>query len=442
MAQQIRRGLVLVCAVGGASSAWGAVEDRLPQLAGRTAPGVPVGHIYYNLATGERVITPYEQRPRSTSQALWLNNNADPCGTGMNVGIIDDPDLDGDGLGDFAGEPCVGGTFPCEGSWTLFWGDIEYDSVIDCVVVAYGINAPDLDLDSDSMGDGIVGYDMHLTFSDNDNGFGQDLIGLCGRSCILDLAIPSLSGAVVALPQCTLAIYTLTLDLAGTAPSMVFELGDLNGVDDTPGATGNSGGALYGPNSINPSTGFPYPFPSAGIDWDSNGLADVSYAFRFDQSTLGVAGAPGLTQGANGFVTTARKLGNIGDLPPDPADANGLFDARDVYSTGPQCGGLQVGNPAYIGTFFYGGFTCAPGAEIPSSSAYLELYGPGANLVCNEADLAPRFGELDFSDVLAFLGAFVQGIPGGEAADLDEPFGVLDFSDVTTFLIAFGAGCP
>ena len=58
---------------------------------------------------------------------------------------------------------------------------------------------------------------------------------------------------------------------------------------------------------------------------------------------------------------------------------------------------------------------------------------------CNDADLAEPYDVLDFSDVVAFLGAFA-GSDG--AADLAEPFGVWDFSDVVAFLGAFGAGCP
>ncbi len=55
------------------------------------------------------------------------------------------------------------------------------------------------------------------------------------------------------------------------------------------------------------------------------------------------------------------------------------------------------------------------------------------------ADLAEPFGQLDFSDVTAFLTAFSSMDPAG---DLAEPFGQFDFSDVTAFLSAFAAGCP
>jgi len=66
------------------------------------------------------------------------------------------------------------------------------------------------------------------------------------------------------------------------------------------------------------------------------------------------------------------------------------------------------------------------------------------HVICEEppdcpADFAEPFGELNFSDVLAFLSAFGSADP---AADLAEPFGELNFSDVLAFLGGFGAGCP
>ena len=61
------------------------------------------------------------------------------------------------------------------------------------------------------------------------------------------------------------------------------------------------------------------------------------------------------------------------------------------------------------------------------------------SLGCNAADLAEPFGQLDFSDVVAFLGAFAAMQP---EADLAPPIGVFDFSDVVAFLSEFAAGCP
>ncbi len=58
---------------------------------------------------------------------------------------------------------------------------------------------------------------------------------------------------------------------------------------------------------------------------------------------------------------------------------------------------------------------------------------------CNGADIAEPFGQLDFSDVSAFLVAFGAM---EAAADLAAPLGQWDFSDVVEFLNQFGGGCP
>ncbi|MFI4896684.1 MAG: GC-type dockerin domain-anchored protein [Phycisphaerales bacterium JB059] len=58
---------------------------------------------------------------------------------------------------------------------------------------------------------------------------------------------------------------------------------------------------------------------------------------------------------------------------------------------------------------------------------------------CNGADLASPYGVLDFTDIVAFLGAFGAMDP---LADLAAPDGVFDFTDVVAFLGAYGAGCP
>jgi choice-of-anchor B domain-containing protein len=57
---------------------------------------------------------------------------------------------------------------------------------------------------------------------------------------------------------------------------------------------------------------------------------------------------------------------------------------------------------------------------------------------CNSADLAEPFGELNFFDVSAYLGAFSSG---DLAADANGD-GVLNFFDVSEFLTIYNAGCP
>lgn len=55
------------------------------------------------------------------------------------------------------------------------------------------------------------------------------------------------------------------------------------------------------------------------------------------------------------------------------------------------------------------------------------------------ADFAEPFGELNFFDVAAFIGAYNAGDP---AADLAKPFGSLNFFDVAGYIGAYNAGCP
>lgn len=294
--------------------------------------------------------------------------------------------------------------------------------MVSCVVLAYGILAPDTDTDADSIGDGIPGYNLVVTFSDNDNGFGADGPGVSGRSCILDLTLSTIPGALPGLPPGYAAVYTLTLDFASLAPSLVFELGDSDGWDDA--GTGLSGGAQYG-------------HPTFG-DRDGDGLHDFSYAMRFDQSSLPVPGqGPGRTKGANGFLHVAPAACTA-EPCPTPTDPPGLVNASDWYATGPSCPPTVT---TYIGGSLFA-YSCLAGG--PFDAAFLELHGlfdKGCHVqgACNAADLDHPAGELDFSDVLAFLGNFATS---GFCSDLAAPEGVWDISDVLAFLTAFDEGCP
>ncbi len=351
---------------------------------------VPIANIVIDMATGERTAIPFDARPRSSAAPLWLNNQTSGDCPGL-FRIIDDPDLDGDGLSDIFGTVCDGGTLPCEGGWYSFWGDIRFDSVVEQIVVSYWITAPDADLDSDGVGDGIEGYDMSLTFSDSDDGFDDSR-----RACILDFTIENIPGAVGVLPPGFAAVYVLTLDFKNVAPSLAFELGDSDGIDDA--GTGNSGGTIYG--------------SPTGQDLDSDGLADFSYAVRFDQTNA-------VSRGANGVFAVDAYLPR-GPFP----QAFGIFSDPDIYRGGPSC---PPNTTEYNGLF---------GIGQQCGSMQIELYGSSAQACA--ADLAAPFGTLDFSDVLAFLSAFGAMEP---SADLAAPAGVFNFSDALEFLTLFGGGC-
>lgn len=132
-------------------------------------------------------------------------------------------------------------------------------------------------------------------------------------------------------------------------------------------------------------------------------------------------------------------------------------------------GGLDLSNPVVIGTFeveFNGGpvfmeyavrsadpdtpdevFGVAPDDGIftlpdlfgPEAFESVRLFAGGGPIPCNDADLEKPFGELDLSDLNAFVTAFSLG---GDRADLADPAGVFDLADIRAFVDAFLAGCP
>jgi hypothetical protein len=63
------------------------------------------------------------------------------------------------------------------------------------------------------------------------------------------------------------------------------------------------------------------------------------------------------------------------------------------------------------------------------------LQGPA---MCSDADLAEPYGELNFFDVSAFLGAYNAQ---DSSADLNDD-GQFNFFDVSAFLTVYNAGCP
>ena len=145
-----------------------------------------------------------------------------------------------------------------------------------------------------------------------------------------------------------------------------------------------------------------------------------------------------MSKGDNGYLTVAPKLGNPGDLPASPADATGLFDAVDIYTSGPSC---PPDTTLLLGTFYFGGFTCAPPTPTPHTSAYLEFYGPAC--ACQNpcrADLAEPFNVLNFADIIAFLADFSGGCTDG-VGNFDLNAGC-DFDDVIAFLTSYlSPGC-
>jgi len=386
------RGLATIALCAGTCA--GQVVERAAERArsADNARGAYAGSVRYSVATGEWSVGPPGPLARDASTGVWLANNFDPCLTGLTVAVVDDPDADGDSFGDFLGRPEEpgAGELPQEGAWAVSWGDIGADTPVDCIVLAYGTRVPDIDSDSDGIGDGVLGSDLLVTFIDAEVGFG----GVSARQCLMEMTIPTLPGQLPGAGPEEFAVYFLTIDFTSAAPSLAFELGDSDGID-------SSGAGNFNPNSY--------------FDFDSDGLHDFGYAFRFSQP------ANQADRGATGLLQVAPIFGNPGDPEPDPADAQGLEDLSDYYLE-PDC--LNTFG-SYIGTFFFGGFTCDPGSEIPFSQDFLELY----TTVCESGT------EADVSAVTGYQ----------QLAPLAEPFDAPDREgppDTVHHEISIPEGCP
>ncbi|MEZ6242673.1 MAG: GC-type dockerin domain-anchored protein [Phycisphaerales bacterium] len=364
-----------------------------------------VGEIYYNVATGEQIVTPIGATPRNTSGHIWFNAAPPPCF--IDFLYIDNPDFNNDSLPDYTGRGAIPAELnaPPEGAWLVDWGDLRFDAVVDCVRIAYVTSVPDTDTNGDLIGDGVDGFDMTISFADADNGHDSD------RVCIYDLTLESLPGATSAVPPGYTTSYVLTLDFASLAPSQIFELGDSDNVDQA--GTGFSGGAIYG--------------SPTGADLDADGRNDFSIGISFDQSTIPLA---------------QRGLAGVQLNMPEIEDAPGAEDALDLYASGPSC--PPAGAP-YLGTFNLGGFTCEPGFERPFASIWYALYGPDSVVNpcrysggCSDADLAFPGGVISIDDVLAFLVYFSEQ---DACADYAPPIGQWDINDVLAYLVLFSQGC-
>lgn len=319
--------------------------------------------LYYNVATGE-IIRTDGQSTRDTGSPIWINEMYDQCGFSewFYYRILDTrPGTERDQI------------------W-LDWGEIAPNSVIDCFTMLLVSTVPDPEEDGED------GLTVEVSFLDAVNR-GQLGSGLAPYLTWLVDFPGSASG---------LAAWLITIDFAGT-PENWFEIGDVDGIDDS----GNGYNSGY------------------GADLDADGNADFAYAYSFLQPA-GIAAISG-----GGMVVPPEGVtpNSLGD-----EDSRGRFDNHDWAQ--------------FIGTYWFGGYDCSGGAGFlwsPWSTQYLGLYGGDVGpQPCNDADFAEPYGTLDFFDVQAFLGLFSAQ---DQAADLIDD-DVWDFFDVQYFLGQFSAGCP
>lgn len=205
------------------------------------------------------------------------------------------------------------------------------------------------------------------------------------------------------------------------------------------------------------------------LDCDNNGVPDEceprgDLGIAFDVGVAGSAGeliTLGTCESPEGFqfdteIALWDESGVLIDVNDDDFDCNTIRLSRLELVL--PAGVYYLGVTGYNAIFSHDfGVDFATDACSDSGNVFVRL-GTGGTVIdditsgkvvfyrfevapsgCNGADLAEPLGELNFTDVLAFLTAF--GNQDG-AADLAEPFGTFNFTDVLSFLSFFGAGCP
>ncbi len=418
------------------------------------------GHIYYNIATGEKITTIFDtndaQQPAdgTGNREIWVADTGAQCADmGFSTShfyALSDPN-----------SGCSGTS--CDLSYALFdWGEIEPDTVVDCVQIHWVTNHADTDTNSDSQPDGVTGFAARWTY--------WDAVGSAPIEVVEEVATPIVDLMFFSLPgeyppsEETLSYYTADIDLGQTfSSSLTFEIGDTDG-DPQTAANHNE---LMSSRDTN-SDSIP------DFDYNQNGLADWGWSISFVQpGTADVDNADSDFDPLTGIDGSPSNQDLAGVVFGSPTPGHAEYDADEDQwvwvSDGPTAGltydefilaqtldplGEQLGT--FAGPFDFGGLNCDPGQTNgynPAAHFQITLYGPEPVLPegC-PADLAgggfglPPYtpdGELNFFDVSAFLDLFSHGslIVDFAGSPDGSPDGRLNFSDVSKFLEYFSTAC-
>lgn len=403
-------------------------------------------HIYFNVATGERVVTQLgdgetQGADTGNSDPIWATLVQNACADqGYTTEFF------------FGVDDASGTTSLSTGVTLLDYGDIPTDTVVDCFQVNWVVAHPDTDTDLDSVGDGVEELAGQWMLWDADNG---RAVNQSTRLPLVDVLFFNLPGNI-AEPG-FLSGYTLDVDLiAGfTGKDLSFEIGNT----DTDCQTA----AFCNTFDFN-SDGIPdggwddvdFDFDSLpDSDLDGDGLFDWSWTVRFYQPGIGndfdSDGDTG-TQGTSSADTIGVSFGFPEGSAVDNGDGSWTWNidaSADPAGTGEE-DRFAIYNPpdingaiTYNGGYWFGGFACTGGLNSTGGTGYsppamfqFVLYGPN-NGICCCADFNGD-GALNFFDVSAFLAAFNAM---DDAGDYNGD-GLWNFFDVSSFLTDFNAGCP
>ncbi|GEM_PF-647261 len=434
-----------------------ALADATPLMSpkGYTTGASKVGHIYFNIATGEKVATSLrdgQPASRGVDPEIWVSDNNVPCAdidsTLYTVGFVG-----------FADEPTLT-TAAATGATFLNWGDMPQDTVVDAVQVSTFVDHLDVDSDGDGIADGVTGLGATWSYYDGDNGFNSCFT----RTGLIAFTLFDLPGNTDPVNEIQGYIYTVDLaDFAGDGSTdLSFEIADSDG-DPQTAAVHNP---FFAIGDID-SDGIP------DGDLDSDGLADFSYGIEYHQPGTVDFDGDGTPDGdpAAAAVTyneLAAPRGTVAPTPPTtftiddsfPGGSAGNEDAFDIFT--------DINNDGFFepfGTFWYGGFTCdrdadgifeggangsaapnGPNDYRPYGSFFHAFFGPDGDVGPGcPADLFPvgaPDGILNFFDISTYLGYYNSQNPLADFFPVGAPDGLFNFFDISTFLAAYNAGCP
>ncbi|MCC6675671.1 MAG: hypothetical protein IT436_00880 [Phycisphaerales bacterium] len=206
---------MVIAACGGAAGPRGVALASEPMLVeDEWIQARLLGHVYVNMATGERTVTPTGAGPR-TQPIYWANDDV-PGSCSFFYGL-DRPTRDPT-LGLVAFEAAVVG-----------WGDVAAGSTVTGYDVAYATNIP-----RDTAGPGVAGLNMINTFIDDYDGSFNPGTPPTFRAFLIE----DIQGGDGTLPGGGGWIYTI--DLEGTGRSLRSAMPTLTGMGCTISATGTA----------------------------------------------------------------------------------------------------------------------------------------------------------------------------------------------------------
>ncbi len=424
--------LVLIVSSGALCGVVYGDEPRAKPL-GTVGQIVDVAHIYYHVASGERVITLAENDvglgesdPFEPSGPIWSSLANVPCPA------VDD----GGDLFFVVDDNSPGGMTGFE---VLDFGDIALDSVVDMVHINWITGHNDVDANNDGFGDGVPGLGGQWTYWDADNGRATDS---STRLPLISILFVDLPGNIFG--DGFVAGYTADIDLRSILPedSLTFEIGDSDGVSiatyfhndvDTDGDGIGDGVSIA--NADRNFDGLP------DSDLDGDGLFDWAWSVRFYQPGTADLDGDGVIDGDFADsqkpigISFGRPVGIWVEQPDDSWSWEMPIPAPDDYGYGAEDAFATYFDGIYAG-FYHGSFSCTPDGFTPMAQFRAQLIGPGG-VGCCLADINCD-GELNFFDISRFLSLFAAEEPQADFTGDGE----FNFFDISEFLAAFSAGCP